>query len=214
MKYCTKCGAEMLDEAVVCVKCGYQLNAENLSTENESMEEPENATTQNENDIIDTPKKIEKLMFWKWSKKKMIIASSILAIVILAGAISILKINDVLFLERVANEVRKEYPDAHISCNVDTLTMDTNPFTNSEEKNLAAEFAMGLSRREGENLEQDTVFGVGMVNEKLGFPPSLYSKMIKTTPAMGLQTDENDKFYVSWSYHPNKGLEVKWEKKK
>ena len=28
MKYCAKCGAEMLDEAVICVKCGSFVNCE------------------------------------------------------------------------------------------------------------------------------------------------------------------------------------------
>lgn len=33
MKYCDKCGAEMLDEAVMCVKCGNMVSAEGKSKE-------------------------------------------------------------------------------------------------------------------------------------------------------------------------------------
>lgn len=50
-------------------------------------------------------------------------------------------------------------------------------------------------------------------NEELGFNGSVYSKMMKTTALMGRQSEENDKYKVSWTYHPDDGLEVTYEKK-
>lgn len=51
------------------------------------------------------------------------------------------------------------------------------------------------------------------VNKELGFSDSLIEKMNTTTWSQGKQTDENDKFKVTWTYHPDKGLEVMYEKK-
>ena len=51
-------------------------------------------------------------------------------------------------------------------------------------------------------------------NEELGFNGSVYYKMLETSALMGRQSEENDKYKVSWTYHPNDGLEVTYEKKK
>lgn len=57
----------------------------------------------------------------------------------------------------------------------------------------------------------DSLAGIKFVNEKLGFSSSVYQKMLATTALMGRQTDESKHFRVSWTYHPNKGLEVMYE---
>ncbi len=54
---------------------------------------------------------------------------------------------------------------------------------------------------------------VADVNAALGFSESLYEKMNTTRALDGRQTDENDNFTVSWSYHPDNGLAVLYEKK-
>lgn len=59
----------------------------------------------------------------------------------------------------------------------------------------------------------DAIQLVKDVNSALGFSESLYEKMGQTRALDGRQTDENDNFSVSWSYHPNKGLNVMYEKK-
>ncbi len=61
--------------------------------------------------------------------------------------------------------------------------------------------------------QQNALEAIKFANEKLGFNGSLYSKMMETTALMGRQTDENDKYEVSWTYHPDDGLEVTYEKK-
>lgn len=54
---------------------------------------------------------------------------------------------------------------------------------------------------------------VADVNAALGFPESLYEKMTTTRALDGKQTDESGNFKVTWSYHPNSGLNVLYEKK-
>ena len=47
----------------------------------------------------------------------------------------------------------------------------------------------------------------------LGFSDSLYQDMLNTSAIMGRQSEENEKYRVKWSYHPDDGLEVTYEKK-
>ena len=51
------------------------------------------------------------------------------------------------------------------------------------------------------------------VNTALGFSEALMGKMGETRSMDGRQSDENNKFKVTWTYHPDKGLEVMYEKK-
>ena len=37
--------------------------------------------------------------------------------------------------------------------------------------------------------------------------------MMKTTALMGRQEEETKKYRVSWTYHPDRGLEVTYEEK-
>ena len=52
------------------------------------------------------------------------------------------------------------------------------------------------------------------INGELGFSAALMEKMNTTTWSQGKQTDSNDKYTVTWTYHPDKGLEVMYEFKK
>jgi len=51
------------------------------------------------------------------------------------------------------------------------------------------------------------------MNTKLGFSDAVYRKMLQTSALMGRQSEENSKYRVSWTYHPDSGLEVMYEKK-
>ena len=52
------------------------------------------------------------------------------------------------------------------------------------------------------------------VKRALGFSDSLYQDMLNTSAIMGRQSEENEKYRVKWSYHPDDGLEVTYEKNK
>jgi hypothetical protein len=51
------------------------------------------------------------------------------------------------------------------------------------------------------------------VNEALGLPESLTNDMEQTSALMGKQTQEFDNVTVSWTYHPDRGLEVTYKSK-
>lgn len=54
---------------------------------------------------------------------------------------------------------------------------------------------------------------IHQVNKDLGFLAALYEKMQNVTWSQGLQVESNDKYTVTYSYHPDKGLEVMYEVK-
>ncbi len=52
---------------------------------------------------------------------------------------------------------------------------------------------------------------IEQINKDLGFSEALKNKMSNTSAMQGVQSDSNEKYKVSWSYHPDKGLEVIYE---
>lgn len=54
--------------------------------------------------------------------------------------------------------------------------------------------------------------GIKEINEALGLPDSLYSKMCEARAIDGTLSEEYDKLRVTWHYHPDQGLEVTYEK--
>lgn len=85
----------------------------------------------------------------------------------------------------------------------DCFTIDTYP---DWYKNM--EIPYGLV-----NAQEKALKGIKYANEEFGFNSSLYSEMLETNALMGRQRMENDKYRVSWTYHPDDGLEVTYEKK-
>ncbi len=59
----------------------------------------------------------------------------------------------------------------------------------------------------------DAADAIQEINKDLGFTSALYQKMLDTCALDGRQYDENDKVKVSWTYHPDKGLVVTYERK-
>lgn len=54
---------------------------------------------------------------------------------------------------------------------------------------------------------------VESMNEALGLPEYLFEDMKSTTFSQGKQTEEFEKITVTYSYHPDKGLEVTYKLK-
>lgn len=54
---------------------------------------------------------------------------------------------------------------------------------------------------------------IQLINNEMGLPSSLYNDMLQTSWSMGKQqeTYENIGVKVSWTYHPDKGLEVTYK---
>lgn len=64
----------------------------------------------------------------------------------------------------------------------------------------------------GDLAWDDALGALKHINEELGFSPALYEKMTKTTEEMGVQTDSNKKFKVTWSYSSESGLYIIYER--
>lgn len=77
------------------------------------------------------------------------------------------------------------------------LTIDTNPYDLKGGSIIFND--MGLSN-------------VKMTNKALGIPDWLYEEMCDTRALDGKQKETFDKVTVTWTYHPNHGLEVIYRK--
>jgi hypothetical protein len=136
----------------------------------------------------------------KMSKQKLAI--------IAAAAVAVIAIALIIFIpskfERVKNEC------VHIAGMVtgsgDYFTIDTIP--DAYDNMDATVKALLLPRAQENALE-----AIKYANEELGFNGSVYSQMMKTSALMGRQSEENSKYKVTWTYHPDEGLEVTYSKK-
>lgn len=85
------------------------------------------------------------------------------------------------------------------------MKIDTNPWdTDSDDLTLVDYESYIMPANEA----------IERINKELGFSDALLEKMNTTTWSQGRQTDSNDKYTVTWTYHPDKGLEVMYEFKK
>ena len=56
--------------------------------------------------------------------------------------------------------------------------------------------------------DEDALLAILLVNNELELPESVISKMSRTRALDGTQSHETDDLEISWTYHPNNGLEV------
>ena len=136
----------------------------------------------------------------KMSKKKLAI--------IAAAAVVVIAIALIIFIPSKFEQVKNEcvHIAGRISGSGDYFVIDTYP---DEYKNMDSTLVSLLAPSAQENALE----AIKYANEELGFNGSVYSQMMKTTALMGRQSAENDKYQVSWTYHPDEGLEVTYEKK-
>lgn len=137
------------------------------------------------------------------SKKRSILFAVIALILIVAIFVGIGYSKNTVF-KRLINKVVTEYTWANNSRASDDsyMIIDTNPEDADPESSLY-----------DSRTEKDSLKAIRYVNEELGFSDAVYQKMLSTTALMGRQTVDNDKYIITWTYHPQKGLEVMYEKK-
>lgn len=228
MKFCSKCGAQLADDAAFCPKCGTPcptspaqpeptfsapapldvppedlLSSESLPPlegESEVMPTGEAAPAAGKKSFLDTIK--------AWSKKRKIITGAVAAVVVVAAVVSIGLLRGSVF-DRLVSDILDKYPYANNARAADGsyLKLDTNPRDQDVDDLTQAEYTVF------KQTQDDTVKAIQFANKELGFSSSVYDQMMETTALMGMQSEENGKYRVSWSYHPNKGLEVRYEKK-
>ncbi len=136
----------------------------------------------------------------------IIISIAALALISLIVGLIVLKQTE---LYRIGVKMQQQYKFAVLTVADDNsyIILDTN----SNDKDIENEpyYLAQVYRKEA----QDTLDGIRFMNEKLGFSSALYEKMMQTTSLMGRQTEENRRYRISWTYHPDKGLEVMYERK-
>ena len=96
------------------------------------------------------------------------------------------------------NEMFGEYADeswCYIADDGSYMKVDTNPYDIEDDNDFTAYYT------------------IQEINSELGFSSALFSKMGETTAMDGRQSDSNEKYSVSWKYHPDNGLEVTYEVK-
>ncbi len=165
---------------------------ENQNTD-EAVTDDENATINKQNDETEKPKK-------KLNKKALVILGVIL-VAIIGIAFAFLYKSE---FERVKDGVLQIA--GQVTGNSDYFEIDTYP---DVYENMDPTLASILKSGAQENALE----AIKYANEALGFNGSLYSKMMETSALMGRQYEENEKYKVSWRYHPDDGLEVTYEKK-
>ena len=144
------------------------------------------------------------------NKKVLIcIASVILALVaVFAVLVGSSAKNDKF--QKVAKAMLAEYPYANYEIAKDGSYLKMDTFVESDDGiDILDLTKMGY----GCDHENDTYNGIKFINEKLGFTDAVMYKMDSTTLEMGIQTAENKKYTVTWSYAPANGLEVMYELK-
>jgi predicted nucleic acid-binding Zn ribbon protein len=83
------------------------------------------------------------------------------------------------------------------------LKIDTNPDDTDDDDFTTSDYA----------IMKEAIAAIEQVNEALGLSESVYERMKTTTALQGVQTADGDDVTVTWTYHPDNGLEVMYEAK-
>lgn len=99
----------------------------------------------------------------------------------------------------VYNECSCSYPWADVG--TDYLSIDTNPYDYDSDLPSSTTYA------------SKALSAILSINSKLSLPSYLYYEMLETRAIDGRQSYSGTKVNVSWRYHPDSGLEVRYTKK-
>ncbi|MBE5802223.1 MAG: zinc ribbon domain-containing protein [Clostridiales bacterium] len=180
---CTKCGRDLAPGQEFCAFCGQKV-----------------AAPAAESGLQKAFAKVGKA-YKGLSKPLQIIIPAVVALLIIAAIVL------GIVLGNATVDFREIFPDmvgnkwASFASDGTWMRIDTNP--NNLDSDDYSDYTTVLAASGAVNT----------VNEKLGFPSSIANKMDHTTWSMGRQTESTDKYIVTWTYHPDKGLEVLYEVK-
>lgn len=216
---CQNCGCELPNTAKFCSSCGcetmfveaYTETVLNQKTGIKEQTENSKATANEESALIQqgtVPPNVPPLNPLQQSAQKKT-KKSILAIALVSPIIIIAIFAIILsaVTKNVQINLYNKYSDIANEnwCTIDTsgkwISIDTNPYNIDKD-----DFTYTDKRVILEATEK-----IKEINLDLGFTEALYQKMSSTTALQGTQYEENEKYKVSWSYHPDNGLEVMYE---
>ena len=182
---CGKCRAELQDGQKFCPKCGQKVGFVVDGSVN-------SAILQFNADINKTNEK---------KKKIQIIIGIVAGVVVLVGVLIF------VFGSGSKTDFNKMYSEiageswCTIALDGSYIKFDTNPRDKDLDDFTSIDYATLM----------DATYKIEEVNEELGFSSALIEKMNTTNALQGRQTESNEKYTVTWSYHPDNGLEVMYE---
>lgn len=134
---------------------------------------------------------------FKIKKHKKGLAIVGIVIVMVSLIISLLWVPNLLGLgKKDFNDMFPEYKDQYwceIAYDGSWMEVDTNAYDLDDYNNSA------------------TLSKIKSINTELGFSSSVYQEMISTRSLDGRQYAYTDGYSASWTYHPDKGLEVMYK---
>ncbi len=199
--HCAHCGAELQAGQTFCPQCGKPRNGAQRICSQCGTELQENhqfcpVCGKKYGEQTAAPRKP--------LNKKILIA--------LGGAVAVIVLVIILALSLGGKQdFNKMYSDladyawCTIASDGSYLRLDTNPFDKDSDDMVWSDY---------ENYYFPADDAIERINRELGFSDALMEKMNTTTWSQGRQTESNSKYTVTWTYHPDKGLEVMYEFKK
>lgn len=198
---CIFCGAEITENAKYCAICGReQLAQENPAPEQQPVMSEQTTDVNNtqvspyinSQGTFETGAPSMAQSYKKLSTKvKAIIGAAAGVLIVLL--IVILALTSGSKLESVYDKYCNPMW-ASITEDGTALTIDSNPYDIEDE------------------ISFEAISAIKKINEELGLGDGVFEKM-KTTRAMdGMQSVTKKGYIVTWIYHPEKGLEVVYEK--
>ena len=198
---CIFCGAEITENAKYCAICGReQLIQKNSAPEQKPVmsEQTTDANNTQSAPYINTPgafgtgapsvaQSHKKLS----TKVKAIIGAAAGTVIVLL--IVILALTSDSKLESVYDKYCNPMW-ASITEDGTTLTIDTNPYDIEDE------------------ISFEAISAIEAINKDLGLGDGVFEKMQTTRAIDGMQSITKKGYIVTWIYHPEKGLEVIYEK--
>ena len=184
--FCAECGTSLKNR---CVRCGVELEASQTFCVRCGQV------------VIDTPNPMVNGFNTAPAKKK-----NFLPFIIGGGVLTLIIVIVVAVLLCQKPSFAKMFPEYEgeewctMSSDGSYMRLDTNP------DNVDSDYI-------DYTIYRDANDAIERVNMELGFSSSVYDDMNQTCWNDGKQTAENNKYIVTWTYHPDRGLEVKYEVK-
>lgn len=199
MKYCRNCGTEIEEGVNVCPTCGA---AQQYDTPETAF--CKNCGTEIDSDCLVCPEcgqkvgpRIDKGVS-KDKKKKNLLIICVVVLAFLLVAVVIGCGQKKNFVDMYGDLAENSW--CTIASDGSYMMLDTNPYDYDDDDFIYyySDYFAAIEAIERINIE-------------LGFTEALMKKMDNTTWAQGLRTESNKNYTVSWTYHPDKGLEVIYE---
>jgi hypothetical protein len=196
---CVKCNAVLQQNTVFCSQCGHKVGS--------SVDATVEAKINQFNSGINAG--IEK----KQNKKPIIFATIGISVVIAVVAIVTLTGKPKNFQELFPECDSESWCD--VSADGSYMIVDTNPadwdndlfYEDCDRDGLNADYYELLDC----GAKKESYAAIEDINSELGFSSSVYMKMGQTRALDGRVTESNDNYSISWTYHPDNGLEVMYE---